>query len=106
MWKRMPAAARAIDRMWGADPTPEATVDLKDEIDAALYRHEISYEAVHYYACPWSAIYLVKRPVRIGGKRLDPMQHFTLDVGRPDRRGPYACVIVGPFAPAGEVGYR
>jgi len=33
-----------------------------------------------YFCCPWSSIFLVKRPVRIGARRLRPMQQFTFDV--------------------------
>jgi hypothetical protein len=107
MWRRWPTARRAVERLWADDPDPDTTLAIKEEIDAALYRHDISYEPVQYYMCPWSAIYVVKRPVKIGGVRLHPLQEFTYDVGwRPGALRPsYRRILVGPFTASTAVRY-
>jgi hypothetical protein len=101
-WRKMPDATRAIKKMWAADPDPDKTLTLKEAIDAALYRNDIAYEVGHYFRCPWSSIYLVKRPVTLAGHRLQPLQQFSYEVGRnPQLRGNQRDrrLVMGPFAP-------
>jgi hypothetical protein len=75
--KRDRAARRAIAALWDNDPNPRQTLAIQADIDAALARGDIDYAVDsrgeplgRYYCCPWSAIYVVKRPVRIGGRSL------------------------------------
>jgi hypothetical protein len=68
----------------------------------------IGQAASHYYCCPWSSIYQVRRPVTIAGRRLRPMQQFTFDVsaeemaegGQFTRRS-----LPGPIHTTSEVDY-
>jgi len=76
----MSAARDLIERMWAADPDPVRTLAIKAEIDAALFRDDVAHDVGHFDRCPWSPIYLAKRPVRIGRKQLHPLQQFTYDV--------------------------
>jgi len=83
---RDPKALRAMDYLWGHDPSPQQTLSIQAEILAALIRGDINYskgsmgQIAYYYCCPWSAIYHVKLPVVIGGQHLQYGQEFTYDV--------------------------
>jgi hypothetical protein len=62
----------------------------------------------HYFCCPWSAIYLVRRPVTIAGQRLRPMQQFTYDVSAEEiaEGGQFVRrLVLGPFHPTSTVDY-
>jgi hypothetical protein len=100
--RRQRPARRQVDQLWGSDPDPKRTLALRRQIDEAMMRGDIAYEAGHLAECPWSPIFLVKRPVRIGNRRLDPLTDFTLRVGRhPSPTGLFQTfrreVITGPF---------
>ena len=56
-------------RMWAADPDPVRTLAIKAEIDGALFHDDIAHDVGHFDRCPWSPIYLAKRPVRLGTRR-------------------------------------
>jgi hypothetical protein len=95
-------ARRAIDELWERDPDPTRTLTIKAEIDGALVRHDIAYEAGHYIRCPWGPIYLVKQPVRIAARSLRPLEQFTYDVTVEPRRRGWTVrreIAVGPFYP-------
>lgn len=86
-WKRDPAAARSLDRLWAADPDPAATLAIQGQIDAALLEGRITYASDrtgrplgHYMRCPFSAIYQAVLPVWIAGAPLRPGQQLTFDV--------------------------
>jgi hypothetical protein len=113
-WQQDRRAVRAIRLLWESDPSPDRTVAIQDQIDAALARGDIAVARAYgqqvgpYFCCPWSSIFLVKRPVRIGGRRLRPMQQFTFDVsaeglaeGERFRRE----ILLGPFHPTDDVDY-
>lgn len=114
-WKRDPAARRAVENLWSNDPDPARTLELKAEIDAAVARGDVvnatdaqGRDLGNYYCCPWSAIYAVRNPVRIGGQRLRPMQQFTLDVSAEEllEGGAFKReLVLGPFSPTSEVDY-
>ena len=101
--KRAKRACRTIDALWRDDGDPTRTLAIKADIDAALFRGDVALEAGHFDTCPWSPIYLVKRPVRIGGRRLHPLDEFTYVVevvpglrqSRVRRR-----IVTGPFYPS------
>ncbi len=62
----------------------------------------------HCYCCPWSPIYLVKRPPFLGGRHLRPMEQFTLDVSAEEisEGGDFKRdVLVANFHPTDEVNY-
>jgi hypothetical protein len=104
--KKMSAARDLIARMWAADPDPVRTLAIKTEIDTALFRDDIAHDVGHFDRCPWSPIYLAKRPVTIGRKQLHPLQQFTYEVTieySGDRRGFVRRVVKGPFARSREV---
>lgn len=114
-WQRDPAAHRAIQTLWANDPAPEATLQTQAEIDAALSTGDIAYATDargerlgHYFCCPWSAIYVVHRPVVIGGRHLRQLEEFTLDVSAEavHRGGAFKReVLVARFHPTDEVDY-
>src|SRR6266540_977404 len=113
-WQQDRRAVRAIRLLWANDPSPERTLAIQDQINAALARGDIARARASgrqmgpYFCCPWSSIFLVKRPVRIGGQRLRTMQQFTFDVsaeglaeGEKFRRE----ILLGPFTPTDDVDY-
>lgn len=113
-WQRDPAARRAIDMLWRYDPDPAATLGIQSQIDAAVAEGSASLGAAasnkarHYFCCPWSAIYLVRRPVTIAGQPLRPMQQFTFDVSAEEipEGGQFTRrLILGPFHPTDHVDY-
>jgi len=86
-WKRDPQACETIALLWQYDPDPQRTLGLQEQIDAAYARGDLAdatnragQRLGHDYCCPWAAIYVVRRPVTIGGRRLGTLQQFTLDV--------------------------
>ncbi|MBI2709764.1 MAG: hypothetical protein HYX34_08715 [Actinobacteria bacterium] len=114
-WKRDRSAQQAIGTLWANDDDPRRTLSLQGEVDAAVARGDIAYAldrsgrpVGHYFCCPWSPIYEVRRPVVIGGRHLRQMQQFTLDVSAEDvpRGGRFRReVLVGNFNPTNEVDY-
>jgi hypothetical protein len=104
--KKIRAAQTAITEMWAADPDPSKTLAIRSDIDAGLYRDDIAYDSSHYFACPWSAVYVAKRPVRVGTVTVQPLQTFTIaiDMGGRGRRF-RRQVLIGSFYRAGRVQY-
>jgi hypothetical protein len=103
--KRMSAARDLVARMWAADPDPVRTLAIKAEIDAALLRDDVAHDVGHFDRCPWSPIYLAKRPVQIGGKQLHPLQQFTYEVTieyAGSKRRFVRRIVKGPFARSSE----
>lgn len=114
-WQQDPQAQRAIDNLWKYDPDPARTLALADQISAAFAAGDIAYatdeqgrEFGNYFCCPWSAIYVVKRPIRIAGRRLRVMEQFVLDVSAEQmaETGTFVRrIVTGPFAPTRTVDY-
>jgi hypothetical protein len=112
-WRSDPKARRAIREMWAGDPDPAATLELKLEIDRALdndsiYRIRVRGDGTCYYECPWPSLFEARRTVRIGGRRLQSKQQFTLELGfRTDANASAfrRRVIVGPFHSTDDVEY-
>lgn len=114
-WKRDPQAQEAIEALWRNDPDPRATLDIQRQIEAALDRGDIAYATGrngarlgNYYCCPWSPIYSVRRPVRIGEVSLRPMQQFTFDASAEEalEGGDFRReILVGVFNPTAAVDY-
>jgi hypothetical protein len=99
--------------LWRYDPDPAATVGIQSQINAALAGRSIVLAAAasrqagqYYYCCPWSSIYLVRRPVTIAGQRLRQMQQFTFDVSAEEMAegGQFVRrLLPGPFHLTSEV---
>ncbi|MEV1175942.1 hypothetical protein [Nonomuraea sp. NPDC049784] len=114
-WQADPRAHQAIKEMWDYDPAPAITLRIQAEIDAARQYGAITFATDaqgkpfgSYYCCPFSAIYLVRRPVVIAGRALRAMQQFTLEVSAEDvpKGGPFKReIIVANFRPTNEVDY-
>lgn len=113
-WQADRRAVRAIEMLWAYDPDPAATLTVQAEIDAALAAGAIMASTSrgrtlgHYYCCPWSALYQVRRPVRIGRTNLHAMEQFVFDVSAEEMAegGKFVRRIVrGPFRDTTEVDY-
>lgn len=114
-WQRDRQAVQAIDNLWRFDPDPARTVALAAQIDDARKAGDIVFatdgsgqEFGNYFCCPWSAIYLVKRPVRIAGRRLRVMEQFALDVSAEEMAETGTFVrrlVTGPFSPTSKIDY-
>ncbi|MBV9935779.1 MAG: hypothetical protein JO367_15895 [Actinobacteria bacterium] len=103
--KKIQAARDLLSRLWAADPDPVRTLAIKAEIDGALFRDDIAHDVGHFDHCPWSAIYLAKRPVRIGKTQVHPLQQFTYQVAVEyvgNRRRFIRRIVKGPFSPSQE----
>lgn len=114
-WSRQAVARRAIDHLWKSDPDPKRTLAVQSEIDGARERGDIDYardgrshRSGHYYCCPWSPIYVVKRPVVIGGRRLRVLEQFVFDVSGEEMEegGDFKReILVADFRATTEVDY-
>jgi hypothetical protein len=112
-WQADPRARTAIAALWAADPDPARTLAIHAQIQAALASGAIAPVTgmrlgSYFYCCPWSAIYQVRRPVKIGGKRLSVPQQFTFDVSGEElaEGGTFVRrILLGPFTPTTEVDY-
>lgn len=114
-WQRDPQARQAIETLWDYDPDPARTLAIEAEIEAALEAGAVAYgtdargrRLGNFYCCPWSAIYVVRRPVRIAGRRLRPMQQFAFDVSAEEiaEGGQFKReLLLGNFQPTSEIDY-
>lgn len=114
-WRLDRQAGQAIETLWDYDPEPRRTLSIHAEIDAAFAAGAIAYATDarggrlgNFYCCPWSAIYVARRPVRIGDQRLRPMQQFTFDVSAEEivEGGEFKReLLLGNFQPTSEIDY-
>ncbi len=112
-WRADPRARRAIDALWAADPDPAATLVIHHNIQKALAAGIISAahrpgEGGYYFCCPWSPIYVVRRPITLAGVRLAAAARFTYDVsaeGVADGEPFVRRILPGPFATTSDVDY-
>lgn len=114
-WQRDPRARDAVELLWQMDPDASATLDLQAEVGEALRPRYIAYATDrrgrrlgNYFCCPWSAVYVTRRPLTIAGRRLRAGQQFTLDVsaeemaeGEPFKRE----LLLGSFNPTDRIDY-
>ncbi len=108
-------AVRAIKTLWQLDPNPVRTLEIQDEINAALLRGDIGYaldrynqKLGHFFCAPWGAVYVTKRPLTVGGEHLGAMQQFIFNVtcegvnlGAPFERE----IMTGNFNPTNKFEY-
>lgn len=114
-WQRDAEARAAIEALWAHDPNPDRTLAIQEEIESGLARGDLAYatgpngERVgSFYCCPWPAIYVAKRPLTLGGRRLTALQQFTYDVSAEEvaRGGRFRREIVpGSFTSTSKVDY-
>lgn len=114
-WREDPAARKAVMKIWELDPNIQATLEIKAEIDDAFERGDIDFavdrygkKLGHFFCCPWAPVYVVKRPITIGGKRLHTLQQFVYNVscdgvnaGKRFTRE----IVVGTFSPTTRFEY-
>lgn len=108
-------AVRAVKTLWQLDPDPRRTLDIQAEINAAFARGDIGYaldrwgkKLGHFFCAPWGAVYVAKRPVTLGGRRLRTMEQFLFNVtcegvnlGTPFERD----IMTGNFSPTSKFEY-
>lgn len=74
-------AISLLTTMWNNDPQPQRTLHLQHTIQQALAQGYIEYathqQMPYFKQCPWSAIYVTKRPLVIAGDPLRAQQVFT-----------------------------
>ena len=114
-WQADPRARQTIAQLWQYDPDPNLTRGLATQVAAAVEGGQVVYATDergrafgNYFCCPWSAIYEVRQPIRLLGRRLRPGQQFTLDVSAeevPETGEFVRRVITGPFAPTTKIDY-
>lgn len=109
-WRADPEARQAIEALWASDPDPERTLAIQADIEAAAEGGDIERLAAvgPYYCCPWAPIWVVKRPVVLGGRRLRALEQFTYDVSAEEMAegGPFVRrILVGQFRPTDEIDY-
>jgi hypothetical protein len=114
-WQRDPEAQESIEEMWKHDPAPDRTLAIQTQINQAMLRGDIAYATDnqgdrigHFYCCPWSPIYVVKRGLIIGLQRLRTLQKFTYEVDADEvlEGGKFKRhLLVGNFKPTTKTGY-
>lgn len=109
-WKVDRKAREAIEVLWANDPDAERTLAIQAEIEAAAERGDIERlsSVGPYYCCPWAPIWVVKRPLVIGGRRLGTLEQFTYDVSAEEiaEGGEFVRrILVGEFRPTDEIDY-
>lgn len=114
-WQRDPKARQAIAQLWNWDPDSALTRGLAEQVSRALDNGDVSYAKDehgtafgNYYCCPWSAIYVVRHPLKVLGRRLQVGEQFTLDVSAeeiPETGQFVRRIVTGPFAPTTKIDY-
>lgn len=108
-------AVRAIKTLWQLDPDPRRTIEIQNEINAALGRGDIGFaldrwgkKLGHFFCAPWGSVYVAKRPLTLAGTRLMTMQQFIFNVtcegvnlGAPFERE----IMTGNFTPTARFEY-
>ncbi len=108
-------AVRAIKTLWQLDPDPRRTIEIQNEINAALARGDIGFaldkwgkKLGHFFCAPWGSVYVAKRSITIGGTRMMTMQQFIFNVtcegvnlGAPFERE----IMTGNFTPTVKFEY-
>lgn len=105
-----PTARAALEHLWAADPDPAATLALADEVRQRVADGSVAPDpgGNYYYCSPWPTVYIVARPVVIGGRSLSPGQQFTLEVCSGERDGQARFrrgLLVEDFRPTSQLGY-
>jgi hypothetical protein len=114
-WQADSKARDAITQLWRYDPDPNLTRGLAKQVEAALGTGQLRYATDshgtafgNYFCCPWSAIYEVRQPIRLLGRRLRPGQQFTVDVSAeevPETGEFVRRIVTGPFSQTTKIDY-
>ena len=114
-WQTDTKARDAITQLWRNDPDPTLTRGLARQVAAAMDAGQLRYADDprgtpfgNYFCCPWSAIYEVRQPIRLLGRRLRPGQQFTVDVSAeevPETGEFVRRIVTGPFSPTTKIDY-
>jgi hypothetical protein len=108
-------ARRSLKTLWQLDPEPARTLEIQAQINEAFRRGDISYatdrfgaKLGHFFCAPWAPVYIVKRPLTLGGRQLHTMQQFIFNVtcegvnlGAPFERE----IMTGSFNPTSKFDY-
>ena len=105
--RRIPAARKALERLWATDPNPLATLTLQEAIEAAHARGDVAYAGDTtsgrlgcFHSCPWGPIYVVKRPTVLAGRAMRVLETFTLEPVKGEARpGSRFDLLVTTFHP-------
>ena len=101
-------AVKALVNTGRHDPDHPHTVQIQQEIEAAVGRGSLTRTDAYYCCCPWSPIYDVKREVTSGGKSLKRGEQFTFDISAEEisEGGRFKREIIsGDFNAADKVDY-
>jgi hypothetical protein len=77
-----PADVEKLRQLWQADPEPDRTVAVHEELLAAVgagYVRQNGDEALR--ECPWSQVYVAVNQVTIAGVRLERNEKFAIQIG-------------------------
>ncbi|MCX7784292.1 MAG: hypothetical protein N2318_11705 [Meiothermus sp.] len=95
------AAQAALRDMWQADPDPQTTQVLFEQIQEALERGFIAYALSPdgqplgpHRSPPFAAVYVALKPLKLWGQRLQAGQLFSFEVYRPPRGGAFRRALV------------
>ncbi len=108
-------AVKSIKLLWSLDPDARRTLQVQDEINVAFARGDIAFatdrygkKLGHFFCAPWGAVYVVKRPLTIDGRRLRALEQFIFNVtcegmnsGAPFERE----IMTGNFTPTTKFEY-
>jgi|SRR5579859_1022399 len=101
-------AVKAMVNTWRHDPDHPHTVQIQQEIEAAVGRGSLARTDSYYFCCPWSPIFNVNRDVTVGGKSLKRGEQFTFDISAEEipEGGKFRReILVGDFSTTNKVDY-
>lgn len=80
-----PADAEMLRQLWRADPDPGRTIQVHDELLAAVRAGNVRQHGDEALRdCPWSQVYVAVDKVTIGGVQLERNEKFALEAGMVD----------------------
>lgn len=95
------AVQTALRDMWQADPDPQITQALFEQIREALERGFIAYALSpdgqplgSHRSPPFAAVYVALKPLNLWGQRLETGQLFSFETYRPSRGGAFRRALV------------
>lgn len=99
--ERDPAVQAVLRDMWQADPDPQTTQAMFEQIQEALQRGFIAYALSPdgqplgpHRSPPFAAVYVALMPLKLWGQRLQAGQLFSFETYRPSRGGAFRRALV------------